>query len=397
MTHPEGLRNPPEPDPSGGQTRVSGRLILAILVSAVVVLSSPVVGDIRDAIRRAAGANYGLVISAIVLGAVAILAAGALWRIRDRRLVRYGAILTALAAGAAYVRVNALPGVEQFHFVEYGLVTFLFYRAIAPRTSHETTSRRSDPSVVVVPIIAALIVGTADEWVQWFVPRRYGEVRDIYLNSAAIACGLLFSIGVAPPAGWRFRPTPRSLRIMTALAATAVLALAAFVYSVHVGTLVADGEIGAFRSRHSAPALMALSADRLVRWSPGGPPPERTLAREDQYLTEGIWHVQARNEAWAHRDFDTAWRENLILEKYFAPVLRAGHAWPPVQRADAASRQLPPGPGGFVSRAERYPIVTWSRAWFAGGVFTAIFCLLAINFTSSLASPKRPREGGRWC
>ena len=38
----------------------------------------------------------------------------------------------AIAAGAAYVWVTALPGVERFHFVEYGLLTCLFYRATVP-------------------------------------------------------------------------------------------------------------------------------------------------------------------------------------------------------------------------------------------------------------------------
>jgi hypothetical protein len=69
------------------------------------------------------------------------------------------------------------------------------------------------------------------------------------------------------------------------------------------------------------------------------------LSREDQYLSEGLWHVQRRNEAWKSGDIPTAWRENLILEKFFAPVLNAQtyasatlHRWPVEQRAEAASR-----------------------------------------------------------
>jgi len=69
------------------------------------------------------------------------------------------------------------------------------------------------------------------------------------------------------------------------------------------------------------------------------------LSREDQYLSEGLWHVQLRNEAWKNGDIATAWRENLILEKFFAPVLDAQtyasatlHRWPPEQRGEAAFR-----------------------------------------------------------
>src|SRR4029450_52794 len=105
-----------------------------------------------------------------------------------------------------------------FHFVEYGLVTMLFYRAVVPRQPGPGATGW-DVSIVLVPGFAALIVGTADEWVQWFVPRRYGEVRDILLNGAAIACGLLFSLGVDPPGAFRLRPSGRSLALTSRLGA----------------------------------------------------------------------------------------------------------------------------------------------------------------------------------
>ncbi len=59
--------------------------------------------------------------------------------------------------------------------------------------------------------------------------------------------------------------------------------------------------------------------------------------------------------------------ENLILEKYYAPVLdtpsyvsATGHRWPPSQRADAESRV---GPGFMIydSDALDYPVVTWPK------------------------------------
>jgi hypothetical protein len=376
--------NPPEFDPShappprGLSTR--GRVILAVLVSATVVLTSPVVADLRDALRRLTGARYSLAINLFVIGAVVLACAVGLRRIRDRRLLRYAAIAAALAGGAIYVWANALPPIERFHFVEYGLITVLFYRAVISRPPADTTP--ADISVFLIPVFAALIVGTADEWVQWFVPRRYGEVRDILLNGAAIGCGLLFSHGVDPPQQFRVRPTPRSLARTWRLAAVTVLALGAFLLVVHLGYTIDDVEIGRFRSRHTADELAAASRDRLHRWKEGALPAAPTLSREDQYLTEGLWHVQARNEAWTH-DVDTAWRENLILEKYFAPVLRAGQAWPAVQRADGASRRNPDAGRRFESHAERYPILTWNKPLFVTLVVGVGTLLLVLGFTSS--------------
>jgi hypothetical protein len=55
--------------------------------------------------------------------------------------------------------------VERFHFVEFGVITLLFYRAWRPL---------NDLSIVVLPLLAGLLVGTLEEWFQWFIPVRVG-------------------------------------------------------------------------------------------------------------------------------------------------------------------------------------------------------------------------------
>ena len=79
-----------------------------------------------------------------------------------------------------------------------------------------------------------------------------------------------------------------------------------------------------------------------LQWSSGG------SRREDQYMDEGLWHIRRRNEEWSAGQDSRAWSENLILERFFAPVLDtpsyalpAGARWPADQRADAARRVCP--------------------------------------------------------
>ena len=218
--------------------------------------------------------------------------------------------------------------------------------------------------------MAGIIVGTAEEWLQWFIPNRVGELRDIFLNLAAIVCGLLFSAGVDPPA--RFEATLRassSARVLR-LAAVTVLALAAFFHSVHLGYEIADPEIGSFTSRYAPEQLPALQGAVAERWKTQPPPLVlQRISREDQYLSEGLAHVRWRNRQWAAGDFVAAWNENLILEKYFAPVLdtptyegRQGHRWPGEQRADAEARVAPiPRSSAYVSGAYPYRIYTWPQ------------------------------------
>jgi VanZ family protein len=363
-------------------TQTHRRLVVAILASVALVLAAPYVGVVRSQIRSAFPGQFGLIVNGAVAAALLAALAWALARIRAHRLLRYGAIALAFAAGAAYSYATDSPdpavrAVEHFHFVEFGLITFLFYRAWRDRL---------DFSALLLPALAAFVAGIADEAMQWFVPARVGELRDVWLNGVAIACGLLFGAGFDPPApfkaGWR----PGSLTMAANALAVTVVALAAFIHLVHLGVEIRDAAFGAFGSRYTAAQLASLGADRAGAWKTAPPttrPPRHS--REDQYMTEGLQHVQARNTAWDAGDAFTAWRENLILEKWFAPVLdtpsyvsAAGHRWSPGHRADAEARVKGTESRGFVSRAYPYPLYYWPgfRLW-AGALALAGLLVIA--------------------
>ena len=357
--------------------------LLAIAVSVSLVLSAPFIGQIRNEIRARFPGQFVLILGSVI--GVSILSAltVALVRIRDRRLMRYGAIACALALGAGYALWTAKPdpqvnAVERFHFVQYGLVTLLFYKAWRPL---------GDGGVVLLPIVAALTVAMVEEWFQWFIPGRVGALEDVLLNWAAILCGLLFSLGLDPPP----RLTPSvgngSRRQLGIAAAIAILVFGMFFDSVHLGHEIHDREAGTFTSIDTASELRAHAQDRAMRWR-AEPPIDRTrMAREDQYRTEGIQHVRRRNEAWTAGDFNAAWRENRILEMYYEPVLDTGHRWPAEQLADAAQRFASHGPADlttsvpYVSAAYPYTIFTWP-AWAFWSVILALAALsVAIAFT----------------
>ena len=233
------------------------RFVLATVTAAAVIFSAPYV-------QLAFTATHGAwpeQANAITVGATAVpvaVALGfALLRIRDRRAVRYGALASAVAIGAGYTRVSSLVGAETFHFVEYGLLGWLAYRA-----SH----RVEDASLVVVPLLAGTIVGTLDEFFQWFIPFRTGEARDVMLNVVGAGCGLLFALAVDPPAKLTTTLHRASRARVVTWAAMACLVCAWFFITVHVGYEVRDPEIGLFRSRYPAAELARLARDRAGRW-----------------------------------------------------------------------------------------------------------------------------------
>lgn len=343
------------------------RFVLAIAVATALVLSAPFIGFVRSWIRATFPGQFVRIIG----GAIAVLALAAIVsavrRIRTHRVLRYSAIAAALGFAIWYSVAEATGNpdvdvVQRFHFIEYGVITFLFYRC---------WRRLEDPAIVVLPLLAGLIVGTADEWLQWFIPNRVGEIADVLLNSIAIGCGLLFSLGADPPAAFERRLLPGSLARIGRLAAATILVVAVFLQVVHLGYDVRDEEAGTFKSRWSKDGLEQLEAARREEWRTQPPPLVlQRVSREDQYMTEGVTHVQKRNELLAANDPKGAWMENLILEKYFEPVLdtpsyvsRTGHRWSAEQRQSVQS--LAPGNDpAFVSQANPYPIYTWSRAVF---------------------------------
>jgi VanZ family protein len=341
-------------------------LALAILAALALVLAAPAIGTARSALRAAfPGAFATIVEGALALGFAAVLGI-AIARIRTHRAARYALIVLAVAAAGAYSaatgsREPAIRAVEHVHFLSFGTIAWLFYRVWRDRP---------DASALVAPFLAAFVVGIGDEAFQWFLPARVGELADVALNGVAIACGLLVGAALTPPAAPLTPWHGTSVRLVARLLAIVGLALAAFVHVVHLGHAITDPAFGTFPSRFTAEELDAAARDRAEAWRTAPPlirPPR--FSREDQYMTEGLQHVQARNTAWDGGDAFTAWRQNLILERYFAPVLdtpsyvaKAGHRWSAAHRADAERRVRGTDGRPFLSRAYPYPLFFWSPA-----------------------------------
>jgi VanZ family protein len=294
------------------------------------------------------------------------------------------AVLIALAYSAYRAGPNPESNaVERFHFLQYGLITYLFYRAWRPL---------GDASVFLLPVFAGLIVGTVEEWFQWFIPNRVGEMSDVFLNLVAIGTGLLFSVAVDPPERGARGLHSGSARRTATLAAVALIAFAVFVHIVHLGYRIDDAEAGSFTSRWPSAGLLALQNETRAAWKVSPPPTKLVrLSRENQYLTEGIQHVRERNRLWEAGDVRGAWLENRILERYYEPVLDTpthegpGHRWPAEQRADAESRAGTGAP--YSSNAYPYRLFLWSKV-----AFWVVISVVAIFTVTLTGFPPKGHE-----
>ncbi|MBI3047890.1 MAG: VanZ family protein [Acidobacteria bacterium] len=336
---------------------IRSRFAVAAAAAAAVILSAPFAQQLFAEVSvRWPARSRPLGVAATAVPAALVLLF-ALWHICERRILRYGLLVLGFGLGAGYILFTALTFAESFHFVEYGVLAVLFYRAWRPA---------GDWSNVILPLAAGTIAGSLDEWFQWFIPIRAGEARDVLLNSVAMAAGLLVAAALEPPARVRLGLDRPSRAAVARWTAATLVVFALFFYTVHVGYDVGDPEIGSFRSRYTAAELQRASRDRAERWRTDPPAVQRMLWREDHYLTEALWHVQQRNRAWNAGDVAAAWRENRILEKFYTPVLDTptwadsrGHRWPAAQHDEAASK-VGTTSRPYASDAYAYPLYPWA-------------------------------------
>jgi hypothetical protein len=74
---------------------------------------------------------------------------------------------------------------EAIHFLEYGFLSYLLFMAL----SHHIR----DATIYLSVSFIVLFAGTLDEIIQWIVPARYWDSRDVWLNFIA---GGLFQIAI---------------------------------------------------------------------------------------------------------------------------------------------------------------------------------------------------------
>ncbi|MDT8386361.1 MAG: VanZ family protein [Thiogranum sp.] len=108
---------------------------------------------------------------------------------------------------------------EAMHFIQYGVLALLVYRAL---THHIT-----DTGIYVAAALVTAAIGIVDEALQWLTPGRVWGLADIWLNSFA---ALLTLLGVAlgiRPTGISGPPGRSTLRILcrAALVIVALLGL----------------------------------------------------------------------------------------------------------------------------------------------------------------------------
>lgn len=145
-------------------------VIIALYVS-VVYLTLPVMPSVFRFVSDGLGKELlslvvnGLLVTAILLSLIFILKTGELgyYSLASVSLVM-------LLSGAVALTME-LPA-ERIHFLEYGILGSLVYKA----------TMRQWKIPILSSFVLVSIIGIGDETIQWFLPNRYAEMKDVLLN-----------------------------------------------------------------------------------------------------------------------------------------------------------------------------------------------------------------------
>lgn len=174
---------------------------LWIRAAAFVLLIYSTLYIVRGPIEylRARGA-LEITVGLVFLAAAAWLAR-AIWRRRPGR--RETVALAVFAALFLWFLWTTERPEERLHLLEYGLLAGLIYAALLERTGHSARSgETARPVALWVPVAAIVLTALAgwlDEGIQYLLPNRFYDLRDVGLNlaAAALAVGATYSAGVA--------------------------------------------------------------------------------------------------------------------------------------------------------------------------------------------------------
>jgi len=111
---------------------------------------------------------------------------------------------------------------EAVHLLEYGLLAFFVFRAVSYRIQDWTAY----PSSWFIVLFA----GSTDEFIQWMVPGRVGDLRDIGINIFAGTVFLVTLNKCYKPDIKSGKATPYAVRFLSETAAAALLMIGLCLY-----------------------------------------------------------------------------------------------------------------------------------------------------------------------
>ncbi|MFH0909512.1 MAG: VanZ family protein [bacterium] len=388
----------------------------SLLIFAVIPFAPPLIRWVSQylPLRMLVFGTMGVILAASVI-AVVYLAWIAPRRRHANLLWMFGILL--VYAYFCFFEVKADQ--EALHFLEYGFLGLLAFRAL----SHNVR----DITIYVSAIAMVTVVASLDEVFQWATPGRYFDLHDVKFDAvSAFLAQVAIAKGMRPP--FVSEPIkPRSVRVLCGLVVAQLLILAFCVWNTptrvvryagaipflsflqyddnamsEFGHRHTDRNVGVFYSRFTLDELAHLDGQR-------GEEVGRLIAANykdstnyaaflqlrtagtDPYLHEAAGHIAQRDHysrtAWKYEKDPKRYRnhntiahgENLILEKYFPHVIEASGLRVFKKQVDVWKRNLNTE-HAYSSRIDDQLIVRFRESELGSLLLAAILFVLFIRW-----------------
>ncbi len=158
------------------------RVWAVIIYVLFIYLTLPVMRPVLNFMKAHLGSRFDLLTDASL---IVIMAGLALMMIRSR--ISWKQYILAFVVFCIYgicLKVLKIPE-ERIHLLEYGLLSFLVFRIYPSDWSYMFRYWQT--------FLTVSFIGTLDEIIQYLIPNRVGDVRDIGLNIVSGLLGLVLT------------------------------------------------------------------------------------------------------------------------------------------------------------------------------------------------------------
>jgi hypothetical protein len=300
-----------------------------------------------------------------------------------------------------------------------GLLGFFLFRALKHHIK--------DSSIYFTATFFCLLIGTFDEILQWITPRRFWDFQDVGLNTLSGGLFLLTIWKVLKPKVITEKINPKSIRILTSISIVCILVLGLCASNTprrvahytnlmptlsflqeeepmsEFGDIYKDSEIGAFFSRLTLNNLIEIDKKNsqsyaqllnrsenmeyeqfLRRYNPIVNPFLYELRvhtyRRDKYYRQARAFSDLKKKK---ESYFIAYKENLILDKYFSNTIRESiYAWDEDEIKEAEALIDKSKPYKSPVSANLFTPFSEKTMWII--IFVLIILLIFVNLTLSL-------------
>jgi VanZ family protein len=154
------------------------RWLWVFLCSVGIFITVPLARSIQQLVYKTVGREFFTYIVLFVVGTGLItILYFFIFKLKVKKVSQYLWLFICTGLYVYFtIQLKAHPE-EAIHFLEYGLLSYFLFKALSHRIK--------DWTVYITAILFVLFVGTIDELLQWMIPRRFWDFRDIGLNTLA--------------------------------------------------------------------------------------------------------------------------------------------------------------------------------------------------------------------